>query len=99
MKTRQLLSVVALGVLLTLLVGPSVAAPVSEVEAGSEQPAELPFDPTEVALASRNAVRAEGDVLAADNDRVSGISRGECLFYAASGRLIELIPRCGGVVG
>jgi len=31
--------------------------------------------------------------------RVSGISRGECLFYAASGRLIELIPRCGGVVG
>ena len=30
---------------------------------------------------------------------VSGISRGECLFYATSGRLIELIPRCGGVIG
>ncbi len=31
--------------------------------------------------------------------RVSGISRGECLFYATSGRLIELIPRCGGAIG
>ena len=31
--------------------------------------------------------------------RVSRISQGERLFYATSGHLIELTPRCGGVIG
>lgn len=67
MKIRHWLSIVALGVSLALLVGPSMATPPAEAEAASGSLAELPFDPAEVAFVSRNAVHAEGGLLVADN--------------------------------
>ena len=54
MKNRYVLPILVLAVLLTPLIGPGVAAP-TPAKAVSESPADLPFNPAEVALISRNA--------------------------------------------